>query len=129
MLIDREKSEQLLRFGASINVLIHLTRPFVTTPVSVGLLNVANEAGTSAYSMPTVRGQYDVVDQLPGYRTVYFSISLMFFCAGAAGIAFIAAALVNWLGDVNGLKAVFVLMAGLVPFIMIHGFKTLRSSR
>jgi MFS family permease len=129
LLIDRKKSEKLLRFGATFNVLIHLTRLFVTTPLSVGMINVANEAGTSAYTMPTVRGQYDVVEQLPGYRSVYFSIVMIFFCAGASIITFVAAALIFWLGDVNGLKAVFGLMAGLVPLIMIHGFKTLGSSR
>lgn len=129
LLIDREKSEQLLCFGASFNVLIHATRPFVSTPVSVGMINVANEAGTSAYSMPTVRGQYDVVEELPGYRTVYFSITMMFFCLGASLVAFAASALVHWLGDVNGLKVTFGLMACLVPLIMIHGFKTLRPSR
>jgi MFS family permease len=129
LLIDRNKGERLLRFGASINVLIHATRPFVTTPVSVGMINVANEAGTSAYSMPTVRGQYDVVEELPGYRTVYFSVAMMFFCAGASCITFVAAGLVSWLGDINGLKAIFWIMATLVPLIMIHGFKTLRPLR
>ena len=128
-LIDRDKSEQLLRFGASLNVLVHATRPFVTTPVSVGMINVGNEAATSAYTMPTVRGQYDVVDQLPGYRGVYFSISMIFFCFGASIITFAAAGLTWWLGDVNGLRAVFIIMACLVPLIMIHGFRTLRAPR
>ena len=79
--------------------------------------------------MPTVRGQYDVVEELPGYRTVYFSVAMMFFCAGASCITFAAAGLVAWLGDINGLKTVFWIMAALVPLIMIHGFKTLRPLR
>lgn len=129
LLIDRDKSEQLLRFGVGLNVLIHMIRPFVTTPVSVGMVNVANEAGTSAYTMPTVRGQYDVVDRLPGYRSIYFSISMIFFCFGASVITFTAAGLIWWLGDINGLKAVFAMMAALVPLIMLHGFKTLRAAQ
>lgn len=128
LLIDRDKNEQLLRFGAGLNLLVHAARSFVATPVSVGMVNVANEAGTSAYTMPTVRGQYEVVEALPGYRNVYFSIAMIFFCLGASGIMFTAAALVWWLGDSNGLKAVFGIMAGLVPLVMIHGFKTLRAS-
>lgn len=127
VLIDRDKSEQLLRFGGSLNVLIHAARLFVTTPLGVGMINVANEAGTSAYSMPTVRGQYDVVEHLPGYRAVYFSLSMIFFCFGASCITFLAAFLVSRFGDVNGLKAVFLIMAGLIPLVMIHGFKTLRA--
>lgn len=128
LLIDRDKSEQLLRFGVCLNVLIHATRPFVTSPVSVGMINVANEAGTSAYSMPTVRGQYDVVEQIPGYRSVYFSLVMLFFCLGASGVAFLGAILTWWLGDVNGLKVIFGVMAAFIPFAMIHGFKTLRAS-
>lgn len=127
LLIDRDKSEQLLRFGTLLKVLIQITRPFVTTPVSVGMITVANEAGISAYTMPIVRGQYDVVDHLPGYRSVYFSITMMFFCLGASLITFAAAALIWWLGDVNGLKVTFGIIAILMPLVMIHGFKTLRA--
>lgn len=127
-LIDHSKGEQLLRFGASFNILIHATRPFVTTPLAVGMINIVNEAGTSAYSMPTVRGQYDVVEHIPGYRTVYFSISMLFYCLGGSIIMFIAAGLISWLGDANGIRAMFWIMAALVPLIMIHGFKSLRTS-
>lgn len=127
-LIDRNKSEELLRFGALLNMGIHAARPFVTTPLSVGMINIGNEAGTSAYTMPIVRGQYDIVDQLPGYRSVYFALTALFFCVGASCIAFVAAGLVWWLGDVDGLKAVFYLTIGLAPLTMLHGFKTLRAS-
>lgn len=126
-IIDHSRGEPLLRFGASFNILIHATRPFVTTPVAVGMTNIMNEAGTSAYTMPTVRAQYDVVEYIPGYRNVYFSIAMMFYCIGGSAIMFIAAALTSLLGDVNGIKAMFWIMAALVPLIMIHGFKTLRS--
>jgi len=127
-IIDHSKGEPLLRFGASFNVLIHAARPFVTTPIAVGMTNIMNEAGTSAYTMPTVRGQYDVVEQIPGYRSVYFSITMLFYCLGGGIIMFLAAGLITALGDINGMKAMFWVMAAAVPLIMIHGFKTLRAS-
>jgi len=100
----------------------------VTTPIAVGMTNIMNEAGTSAYTMPTVRGQYDVVEQIPGYRSVYFSITMLFYCLGGGIIMFLAAGLITALGDINGMKAMFWVMAAAVPLIMIHGFKTLRAS-
>jgi MFS family permease len=129
VLIDSKKGLQLLRTGILLDVSIHAMRPFITTPIAVGMTNVANEAATSAYSMPAFRAQYDVTDQLPGYRAVYFSISMITYCVGAAVLAFISAGLIWWLGEVNGLKATFFVMAALAPFMMIHGFKTLRAPR
>ncbi len=126
LLIDRSRSKQLLRFGAYLSILVNAARPFVTTPVEVGMVNIANEARVSAYAMPTVRGQYDMVEHIPGYRAVYFAFTDLFFCLGGSLIAFMAAACIWWLGDINGLKAVFVLMAGLIPLVLIHGFKKLR---
>lgn len=126
-IIDHSRGEQLLRFGSIFNVFIHSTRPFVTTSLAVGMINVVNEAGTSAYTMPTVRGQYDVVEHIPGYRNVYFSIIMLFYCLGGSLIMFLAAGLISLLGDVNGIKAMFWIMASLVPLIMIHGFKTMRT--
>lgn len=127
-IIDHSRGEPLLRFGAAFNVLIHAVRPFVTTPIAVGMTNIMNEAGTSAYTMPTVRAQYDVVEHIPGYRGVYFSLTMAFYCLGGGVVMFLAAGLISILGDVNGMKAMFWVMAAFVPLIMIHGFKTLRAS-
>lgn len=128
-LIDRRKGLQLLRTGVVLSMMVHATRPFVSTPLAVGMVNVANEMAVSAYSMPTIRGQYDMADKLPGYRAVYFSMTMMFFSLGSALLCLVAAGFVALRGEIEGLKLVFWLMAFITPLIMIHGFGSLRAQK
>lgn len=126
VIVDRRRGQELLRAGVMTSTLVGLARPFVTTPLAVGMVNAISESATSAYSLPTVRGQYDMSDRLPGYRVAYFSLTGAFYCLGACLTTLLTAGLVWWLGDINGLKVAFVAMALAVPFIMIHGFDSLR---
>lgn len=122
MLIDRRRGEQLLGLGVFMDIVTHGIRAFTTTPVMIGAVNVMNEAATSAYTMPTVRAQYDMVDDLPGYRVVYFTLSMIFLSFGAAFGALIALGMIYLFGDMNGLKAAFGVAAVMAPLILVHGY-------
>lgn len=128
-LIDRRRGRQLLRVGVLMDTITHCLRPFTTTPVMIGPVNVMNEAATSAYTMPTVRAQYDMVDDLPGYRAVYFALTMVFQSLGAGFGAFAAMFNIWLLGDINGLKASFMLAALLAPLMLVHGYGPLRMSK
>ncbi len=125
-IVDRRRGEALLRLGVLAGISINLARPMVSTPLGVGLTNAVNEASVSAYTLPTVRAQYDMADNLPGYRVAYFSLLSTAYCLGASLTALATAGLVWWLGDINGLKAAFVLIALFMPLIAVHGFDSLR---
>lgn len=126
--IDRRRGAELFRAGGIVNATLHGLRAFVATPLSVVLVNVLNEIGTSAYQMPYVRGMYDEADNLPGYRAAYISLMMVTFCAGAALFAFAASGLVVWLGPRQGLAASFGLAAACTVIMLWHGFASLRPS-
>lgn len=69
-LIDRRRGGELLRASVVANSLVHLTRPFVQSPVMVGAVNIANEAATTGYAMAFTRGMFDTAD-LSGHRITY----------------------------------------------------------
>lgn len=72
--IDKNKGRQLLRFGAIVNAILHLFRPFTGGfPAALGI-NLASEVATPAYRMPLVKGFYDAADDLPGRRIVYIAL-------------------------------------------------------
>lgn len=72
-IIDKKHGRKLLRVSASLNSLLHLIRPFVTTLPLAVIVNLANETVTPGYRMPYIKGWYDAADDLPGYRIVYLS--------------------------------------------------------
>jgi MFS family permease len=93
-LIDRHHGRQLLRFGATINALLHLFRPFVTTYPIALLVNIVNEGATIAYHMPYTKGMYDVVDDMPDHRIAYFVV-MELTDSITKGLAWIALALLT----------------------------------
>ncbi|MGI9027938.1 MAG: MFS transporter [Candidatus Saccharimonadales bacterium] len=70
-LIDNRQGRQLLRFGAILNAVLHLFRPFTGGYSSALAVNIANEGVTIAYTMPYTKGLYDAADDHPGHRIVY----------------------------------------------------------
>lgn len=72
-LIDKRKGGKLLKVGVGLNALVHLSRPFVSTPLGAAMVNVANEPITAAYRMPYIKGLFDAADNLPGYRIAYLA--------------------------------------------------------
>lgn len=127
MVIDRRKGEALYTTGVIANILVNAIRPFVTTPLSVGLVNIGNEAAASAYNMPLTRGEYDIADSTPGYRAAYLSISMVWFCTGATILALIVAGLVWQFGENLGLTLGFLTMSVLTLVGIRNGFPALRS--
>lgn len=98
--IDKNNGRWLLRYGASINALLHLFRPFANSfPSAVGI-NLVTEAVTPAFRMPSMKGLYDKADDLTGKRIVYISV----------------------IEAVTGLgKALFFLVFGLIAYAFSDG--------
>ncbi len=126
VLIDRKKGTKLFNFGIGMSSVVHLVRPFVDSPLAVGMTNVAHEAAYSAYSMPFVRAQYDVPDEIPGYRAVYFALLAAMQYIGATLLVLFGSVLVWYFGDVRGMQLIFIVSAFLYVFYINNGFPSLR---
>lgn len=124
-LIDKKKGGQLLRIAVAANSLVHLVRPFVSSAPVVAGVNAANEAATTGYSMAFIRGMFDTAD-LSGHRITYLGcieIALNFgaMLSGVAILLFILA-----LGDIQGMKSFYFLVAGVSLLIMTPKFHLYR---
>lgn len=126
MLIDHRKGGELLKYSVIGNSLLHLARPFASTPLGVVLVNVLNEAVTSGYSMPYLKGQYDMADNLAGYRIVYTALVEVALCLGATLFGVVVALLVYFVDDVRGMQLSYIVAATAVLPILAHGFPALR---
>ena len=129
VLIDRRKGGELLRTSVLADFLLDLARPFAASPLGVVLINIMNEAITSGYSMPYLKGQYDMADSLPGYRIVYMTLMEVALCLGATLFALVAALIIVAAGDVRGMQLSYIVAAFAVLPIMAHGFPALRRTR
>lgn len=72
-LSDTSLARRTLRISAILNSLTYLIRPFVTGLWGVLAINISNEAITTGYRMPCMKGIYSAADDLPGLRIVYLS--------------------------------------------------------
>lgn len=72
-LSDSRLARPIMRVSIGFNMVLHAVRPFVSGVAGVLAVNVANEAVTSGYRMPFMKGVYAAADDLPGYRIVYIS--------------------------------------------------------
>lgn len=125
-LIDNKKGRKLLRTSASINALIHLFRPFVTSlPLALGV-NMANEAVTPGYRMPYVKGLYDSADDLPGYRIVYITSMELIASIAKASAWWLLAALTLVFSDRTVINIGFVIAASASCVIMTERFRALK---
>lgn len=129
VVIDRRRGGELLRAAVVGNALLHVSRAFVSTPIGVVMVNVANEAMTSGYTMPYLKGQYDMADSLPGYRIVYMALMEFAVGFGACLMMLIMMGLTLGFGEIKGLEVGYILSAFLVLPIMLHGFPALRRVR
>ena len=87
-IIDKNKGGNLLKIGVFSNSLVHLSRIFVTTPLNVVSVNVANETATTAQNMAFMRGMLDTAD-ISGHRIMYL-VSIEFMNSIGAMLASIA---------------------------------------
>lgn len=121
-LIDKRRGGELLRVTVVVNSLVHLVRPFVTSPVVVAGVNVANEAATTGYGMAFTRGMFDTAD-LSGHRITYLGcieavVNIGATCAGLLFLMF-----VTYMNEIDGMKAFFFVTAGVVLLIMTPKFR------
>lgn len=72
-LSDTRLARPILRTSAVLNAGVHAIRPFISNIGGVLAVNVANEAVTSGYRMPFMKGLYAAADDLPGHRIVYIA--------------------------------------------------------
>lgn len=117
-LIDHRRGKELLRLGVILNSTLHFIRPFITTPVSVVLMNSANEAATTAYSMAFMRGLFDTADQ-SGHRIVYLAFIEMVVNFGAGLAACTLALIVMIVGDSQTSFSVFFVVAGIITLAIM----------
>lgn len=124
-LIDQKKGGDLLRIAAIGNAITHFMRAFITTPVAVAGLNIANEAATTGYSMAYTRGVFDNAD-LSGKRVTYLGIVETLGNFGAALAGLVLFFLASSIGDHDALRAFFFIAAGVVLLIMTARFPLYR---
>lgn len=72
-LTDTSIARTLMHTSAILNAITYTLRPFVNGVIGVFAVNVANEAITTGYRMPFVKGIYSAADDLPGFRIVYIA--------------------------------------------------------
>jgi MFS family permease len=125
VLIDRRRGGELLRVTVIMNALVHFTRPFITTPVAVAGINVANEAATTGYMMAFTRGMFDAAD-LTGHRFTYLACMELVANIGAALAAAIFMVLVLIFGDIQGMKYFFFIAGVVVLLVAVPKFPLYR---
>lgn len=120
-IIDKRRGGELLRAAVIVNSLVHLTRPFVVSPMIVASVNMANEAATTGYGMAFTRGMFDTADS-SGRRVTYLGFIEVMVNAGAVVAGMLFFAFVTLLGDVEGMRAFFFAAAVVVLLIMTPKF-------
>lgn len=119
--IDGRRGGELLRASALANSGVHLLRPLVSTPVGVVLLNIINEATTTGYAMPFMRGLFDTAD-LTGKRVEYLFLIEMVVNLGAAFGALLLGLLFSLFAGAISLHIFFICAAVLTLPIMAPRF-------
>lgn len=124
-LIDRRRGGALLKAAVLANSLVHIMRPFVTSPVIVGAVNTANEAATTGYVMAFTRGLFDTAD-LSGHRITYLGCMELIMNAGAMLAALLFMTMLAAFGVVLGMQSFFLLAAVVGLLIMTAQFRLYR---
>jgi MFS family permease len=124
-LIDRKRGRELLRIAVMANSLVHLTRPFVSSPQVVAGVNAANEAATTGYAMSFMRGMFDTAD-LSGHRITYLAFIEIALNFGAMLSAIGILSFILIMGAVPGMKSFYFLVAVVSLLIMTPKFRLYR---
>lgn len=127
--IDTRNARSLLRFMAFSNAVVYLWRPFVMGPLSALLTNVINEAVTTGYRMPYLKGMYAAADDLPGLRIAYIMTLEWMGTISKGTVWFVLAILAA--GGVPGKTVIFIgfMLAGLASLLIAtERFRALNTS-
>lgn len=119
-LVDNHKGRTLLKLSAFGDFLVYLSRPFVSTPLQVAGVNVANEVVTTGYMLPALRGIFDTADGLPGYRIVYITAMTTMLVVGDTLAMLLLAGMTGFMGDQDALKNIYFIFAPLMLLIGLH---------
>lgn len=125
-IIDNKQGETLLRLAVMGNSILHLFRPFVSTTSGVALVNVVNESVTIGYSMPFLRGTFDIADNLPGYRIVYLAYMELAAIIGNIFMFGVVGAIGLFLDAPEAMQLGFVLCGMITLAISFNRFPALR---
>ncbi|MFZ1811909.1 MAG: MFS transporter [Candidatus Saccharimonadales bacterium] len=126
LLVDKHRGHELLRAGVVADSLTHMVRPFIGSPVGVGMVNVMNEMATTAYALPYTKAVFAQADDLPGYRIVYMSLMSAATALGASLFCVIVAALTLFCSNQTAFQVSYGMIAVIVLGISLHGFPALR---
>ena len=124
-LIDGHRGRDLLRLSVLLNSIVHLVRPFITTPVGVISNNIANETATTGYAMSFTRAMFDAADN-SGNRISYMMGIELAFNMGATLAFGLLFGLLYIMGDADAMKTLFVLSAFVVLIIATPKFAMYR---
>lgn len=124
-LIDKKAGGSLLFWAAAGNVVVHLFRAFVRSPIMVLGINTAKETAAAGYSMAFLRGKFDIADR-SGYRVFYIGLATMAINAGSAVAALLLAAIISVFSSSNGFIIFYLLTAGVTSLIMLAKFQVYR---
>lgn len=124
-LIDRSKGGELLKISVVVNSLVHLSRPFVASPLAVVGTNVANEVATAGIAMSFTRGLFDTAD-LSGHRIAYLCAVEVATNIGAVFASLILLACIALLDVGDGMRLFFFIVAFLVLLVGTARFRLYR---
>jgi len=124
-LIDKRRGGELLRISVIANSLVHLSRPFITSPVIVAGTNMVNEAATTGYTMAYTRGMFDTADR-SGHRIVYLAGIELMLNLGAILAGIVLVAFVLWFGPTHGMSYFFFVVAPVTLLIATPKFPLYR---
>lgn len=121
-LIDNKKGRSLLRAGVSANIIIHLSRLLISTPVGVVGVNVTKEVAAAAQGMTFMRGMFDTADA-SGFRITYLVIQDIVKNLGEAVACAAMALCAMFIGGRTGFSVFYAVTAVICIPIFFSGFK------
>ncbi len=124
-IIDRRRGGELLMTSVVVNSLVHLSRPFVTTPIIAAGVNLTNEAATTGYAMSFTRGMFDTAD-ISGHRIVYLAGMELMLNIGAALSSLLLIGFIQIFGTSPGMGHYFFAIAIITLLIATPKFPLYR---
>lgn len=77
-LLDDHKGKAMIKFGASVNSIVHIARIGVSSIFGAGLIAVVNEPNTLVYRIAFLKGYYDRADDDEGTRIAFIAVNEFF---------------------------------------------------
>lgn len=125
-LTDRNEGGALLKVSVLANSAVHLIRSSVMNPLGIIMVNAANDAASTGYSIAFTKGMFDMADRA-GARCTYLMCIEIALNIGAALASLIFAFFMSRMSATDiAFNAFFVAVAGLVLLIGVPKFPLYR---